>query len=76
MLRHMYSAYLVLLSCVASCLSGGVTLDGPIFNPLDDITVMTKFLGVAENLFPETATFNGRCIGYPKQRLSWFFSVP
>lgn len=48
-LRHMYSACLVLLSCVDSCLNGDANSDGPIFSPLDDMTVMTKLLGVAEN---------------------------
>ena len=49
MLHHMYSAYLLSLSRVASCLSRNATSNGPIFNPLDDMKVMTKLLGVVEN---------------------------
>jgi len=66
----MYSAYLVFLSCDASCLSGDAASNRPIFNRLDDMKVMTKLLGVAENWIREIATFNGRCNGCPKQRLS------
>jgi len=48
-LRHMYSAYLRLLSCVATCLSGNANTNGPIFNPLDDMKIMNKLLGEEEN---------------------------